>query len=153
MFRRFTSKTVVTKTVTEGGKTVTERTETTTDDPEAGKAFDAKAAETLDELFAGFDQMLDTPLFGGLWGRRKKKVAEPEPPAPTEAEVATHTKSDDKYPPDFLANAPGSASIAQLGSLSVFRFKGRYYAFKSNDPTLPVGYYALDTMQPTDGQR
>ncbi len=154
MHRKFTRVVTVTKSVTKDGTTTTEKTETKTEGGPEGAEPDRMAAEA-EKLFAETDKMFEqsagllsgfSNLFGSpfLWSAKKSKPAEPkkEDPKPAAPPPA----------PDFLSSAPGSAVIADLGTLNVFRYRGRYYAWSSREVTKPVGYYALDTLRPAEGQ-
>lgn len=145
---RFFRRTVTTRTTAPDGTVREQTTQETTDDP-AATAAEAEVERLLadaDGLFAAADKMFAAHGFATVAGRpfsraaqkkQQKQQQEEKPPEPA---------------PDFLAAAPGSAAIAVLGTLNVFRYKGRYYAYSSRDAIKPAGYHALDTMRPSEGQ-
>lgn len=138
MFGKMFSRRKVTKTVTTGGTTETTTVEDVTGDPAAAEA--ERVLKEAENLFAHADEVF-AAMRRPPAAAKKKPAAEPPPPAPEPPPPA----------PDFLADFPRGTSV-RLGSRTVVRYKGRYYGWSSHDPTRPIGYYALDTMRPTEGQ-
>lgn len=142
MFDRFFRRKAVTKKTAPDGTVTEQTTEETAGDPAAAAAAGAEAEKLFtaaDNLFAHADEFF--AAMGHVPSRpfSRAKAAKPKEEKPAPA-------------PDFMCACPGSAEIAVLGTLHVFRYKGRYYTHLSRDATKPVGYHALDTMRPGEGQ-
>jgi hypothetical protein len=140
MFDKLFRRRKVTKTTTAGGKTETTTVEDVAGDP-AAEAEAQRVLAEADNLFAHADEIFAAMGYVPPTGPYSKAAKE-------KAKAGGKTDA----PPDFLSAAPGSAVIAELGTRNVFRYRGRYYAWSSKDVTQPAGYYALDTMRPTEGQ-